>query len=144
MKKPFLTFLLIIIYIFVFGQKKEIRLGNYNSVDNKFEKWSILLLQKENRFVYKYGQGGCQGEVTGSWIKKGNYLLLENGSEYINNENNKTDLLQVNDTLAMEIPLPFYPNPGKVKWKIKGNSLKTEDEIDTGCFYEKGIHKLKE
>lgn len=114
--------LTIIILAFVFcsfyGQKDYNGLiGTYDSRDNRFEFYSIMILQKDNRFVYKYGVGGCQGEVTGNWIVENKKLKFTNDNEFLNNETT------------------FYPNLGLLYWTVKKFGIKPDEKVDN-CFFE--------
>ncbi len=75
-----LTILLTLICVATtFGQSSRDGLvGVYKSNANSFERYSMMTLEKNNRFVYKYGLGGCQGEVKGNWkvVDKKSFLKM--------------------------------------------------------------------
>lgn len=43
-----------------------------------------MILDKENRFIYKSGLGGCQTEVKGTWIVENKKLKFTNDTEFTN------------------------------------------------------------
>lgn len=100
-------------------------MGIYKSNGNSFERYSIMTLETNNRFVYKYGLGGCQGEVKGSWKNVDKKITFEN------------DPLFLNDTIVQ------YPNLGLTTWAVKTIGIKPEQAVDSGCLKEDNVH-LKE
>jgi hypothetical protein len=98
-------------------------IGVYKSTGDKFEKYSTLTLEKENRFIYKYGAGGCQGEVMGTWTIENKRLKLTNDKVFLNNE-----------TIV-------YPNLSLTTWTIKKTGVKPDKLIDSGCVKDNHLHK---
>jgi hypothetical protein len=94
----------------------------------EFEFWSIITLNQNHTFEYKYGVGGCQATITGKWTEEYGMLKLTNDLEY--SPKAKTDVMA-----------PSYPNLNNVLWKEKADGLKPLKEIDTGCFKTKKLHK---
>lgn len=127
----------IIILFFFDNQKIE---GTYYSVDNEFEKWSIMQLFANGTFKYKYGLSGCQGEITGKYFIFNKKITFKNDEifteAYIKKQ---TDSLKKIDSMSTEI-YPFYPDLNLVDWKIYKNAIKPISKIDTGCIIEKGKH----
>ncbi|TPV31169.1 hypothetical protein FJ651_15395 [Paucihalobacter ruber] len=132
----FLTFLLPL------GQNKTTELsGIYYSVDNKFEKWSIMELRENGTFKYKYGLSACQGDVTGTYTVNSNRIQFKNDKEFT-----KEYLEKERDSLNSIFPgigIPVIPDLSLTEWKIKKNSIKPISEIDCGCIIEKGKHKKR-
>jgi len=108
--------------------------GDYCSVNNKSERWSILSLKENQTFKYNYGLGGCQAIVTGKWTIKKNQLFLINDPQF-----NPVNHLG-NDSLK-KMPRPFYPDLSKTNWIVKTNWIKPIEIIDCGCLKENGKHK---
>ena len=123
---------LILIFCFsisFFGQNSEQKkdlLGVYNSQNNKFEKWSIIELKDDGKFIYKYGLSACQAEITGTYIVEKNIISFKNDSQYLNNNHEKFS--------------PIYPDMSLTKWVIKQNFIKPKKIINSGCVKEKGKH----
>lgn len=105
------------------GQETNDRLvGVYKAKDNAFEKWSILTLQRDKRFKYEFGVGGCQGEITGTWDTKENKLLMTTDKEFLDDEN------------------IFYPDMSLTTWSIRKKGIKPNGSVDSGCVKETRIH----
>lgn len=123
---------LILIFCFsisCFGQSSEQKknlLGIYNSQNNKFEKWSIIELKNEGKFIYKYCLGGCQAEITGTYVVAKNIISLKNDPEFLNNNREEFS--------------PIYPDMSLTKWIIMRNFIRPKKIIDSGCIKEKGKH----
>jgi len=147
-KKPNMAkFILIVMFLFQtlvsIGQTKSIELiGSYYSVNNKFERWSIIRLLEKQNFEYEYGVGGCQGKVTGKWTVERNFLKLVNDPKFNLNKKLENDtILLIDDSIKFSLPKPIYPNLGLTRWKIGNDWIKPVKSINTGCFKEKGKHK---
>lgn len=100
-------------------------IGVYKSNGNSFERYSIVTLETNNRFVYKYGLGGCQGEVKGTWKIVGKKMVFEN------------------DPIFLDDSTIHYPNLGLTTWTVKTIGIRPEQTVDSGCLKEDNIH-LKE
>ncbi|MGF1638992.1 MAG: hypothetical protein ACFCUU_18090 [Cyclobacteriaceae bacterium] len=124
--KQLILILLTIISLHVHGQSSsEGLVGIYESVGNKFERHSILILKKDSVFIYKYGVGGCQGEIKGNWIIENNKVRFTNDQEFLNHQ-----------TI-------FYPNLSLATWTVKKNAVKPDSLVDSGCIKENQIHLKK-
>jgi hypothetical protein len=125
-----------------FGQSKNSRLiGKYYSVNNKFEKQSIMELCENGIFKYKYSLSACQGQVTGKYTVVKNRIQFKNDKEFT-----KEFLEKERDSLNSIFPgieIPIIPDLSLTEWKIKNNSIKPITKINCGCFIEKGEHKRK-
>ena len=110
------------------GQKNDL-FGKFYSKNNGFEKWSIVELKKDGRFIYNYGLSACQAEITGTYIVVNKRIIFKNDLEFLND---KIDELS-----------PFYPDMSLTKWKIKKNFIKPENVVDSGCIKDKGKHFKK-
>lgn len=109
-----------------FGQSSRGGLvGVYKSNANSFERYSIMTLETNNRFVYKYGLGGCQGEVKGTWKVVDKKIVFENDAAFLNDS------------------IIHYPNLGLATWTVKTIGIKPEQAIDAGCVKDDNLH-LKE
>ena len=97
-------------------------IGVYESTSNKFERYSVLVLEKDNRFIYKYGVGACQGEVKGKWTIEDKRLKFTNDNEFLDNE-----------TIV-------YPNLGLSTWTVKKIGVKPEKAVDSGCAKDGELH----
>jgi len=137
---------LIILTLFslsTFSQKTSENLaGTYYSVNNKFEKWSILLLYDNYRFEYQYALGGCQAIVTGKWTIENKLLRLASDNEFDPNDTIGEKVI-INDTVTLSFNKTSYPNFSNFGWRISNNWLKPLGNIDNGCFIENGKHKKK-
>ena len=133
--KRFVLFISILLTsLAAFGQTTPKQLsGDYYSVKNKSERWSILSLLDNQTFKYNYGLSGCQAVITGRWTIKKNLLLLKNDTEFNSENQNASD--------SVKIPRPFYPDLSKTNWTVKTNWIKPNGTIDCGCFKENGKHK---
>lgn len=100
-------------------------IGVYESIANKFDRQSVLILDKDSRFIYKYGVGGCRGEVTGNWKIENKRLALTNDNEFLGN-----------DTIN-------YPDLGLSSWTVKRNGLKPDKIVDSGCLKDNKLHRKK-
>ena len=100
-------------------------IGIYESVDNKFERYSTLIIKHNNRFIYQAGVGACQVEVTGRWTIEDKKLKFVNDSEFLNND------------------IITYPDLSKANWKIKKFGVKPDSSIDSGCIVEEKIHRKR-
>jgi hypothetical protein len=99
--------------------------GQYVSVDSKFEKTSSLTLKTDSTFIYFYALSGCQNTIHGSWSAKNESIILHSG--------------YIKDTLV------YIPDLNNFRWTITKRGLKPNGTIDTGCFKEKSLHvKIKE
>ena len=139
--KP-IFFILLFAYLLPFEQNKTTDLiGVYYSVDNEFERWSIMELRENGIFKYKYGLSACQSEVTGTYSVEKNRIRFKNDREFT-----KEYLEQERDSLDSIFPgigIPIIPDLSLTEWKIKKNAIKPISEIDCGCITEKGKHKKK-
>lgn len=80
---PQITFILVLLTCFAKGQStREGLVGVYESTG--FDRHSTMILDKENRFIYKSGLGGCQTEVKGTWIVENKKLKFTNDTEFTN------------------------------------------------------------
>jgi len=122
-----LTILLTLIWVSnTLGQSSRGGLvGVYKSNANSFERYSIMTLEANNRFVYKYGFGGCQGEVKGNWKVVDKKIVFENDTEFLNDS------------------IIHYPNLGLTAWTVKTIGIKPGQTIDAGCLKDNNLH-LKE
>lgn len=108
------------------AQKSDEKIiGAYYSTANKFERYSILILENDNKFIYKYGVGGCQAEVKGNWRTEGKKLRLTNDDEFLNN-----DIIK-------------YPDMSLTTWSIKRTGVKPDKIIDSGCVKDNKLHVKK-
>ena len=107
------------------GSKKEI-VGRYGV--GGFEFLSILTLNENNEFEYRYAVGGCQAVVTGIWTEESGMVKLTSSSEFLPKAEP--------DSMA-----PKYPVFENTMLKVKAKGLKPVEEIDTGCFKTKKLHK---
>ena len=123
-----------------FGQNKQTELsGLYYSVDNEFERWSIMELSENGTFKYKCGLSACQSEVTGTYSVEKNQIRFKNDKEFTKEylEKERDSL----DSIFPGIGIPIIPDLSLTEWKIKKNAIKPISEIDCGCITEKGKHK---
>jgi hypothetical protein len=100
-------------------------IGVYKSNENSFERYSIMTLETNNRFIYKYRLGGCQGEVRGKWKIVDKKIAFENDPSFLNDS------------------IIHYPNLGLTTWTVKTIGIKPEGPVDSGCMKEDNLH-LKE
>ena len=84
-----------------------------------------MTLETNNRFVYKYGLGGCQGEVKGNWKLIDKKIVFENDAAFLNDS------------------IIHYPNLGLTTWTVKTIGIRPEQAIDAGCLTDDNVH-LKE
>jgi hypothetical protein len=118
--------LLTIISLNVRGQNSTDGLiGVYESKGNKFERYSILILNKDNVFIYKYGVGGCQGEIKGKWTIENKKVKLTNDQEFLNH-----------GTIV-------YPDMSLTTWTVKKIGVKPDKLVDSGCVKESQLHIKK-
>jgi hypothetical protein len=121
-----LAFILIFFTTTTFGQSRhDGLLGTYESIDNGFERYSIVALNQDNRFIYRSGLGGCQVEVTGTWTIENKKLKFTNDKEFL-----------VNNTIR-------YPNLGLTTWTIKKLGIKPDKIVDSGCVKDDKLHLRK-
>lgn len=121
-----LTFILLFFTTTTFGQGgHDGLLGTYESTDNAFERYSIVILDKEYRFIYKSGLGGCQVEVTGTWTIENKKLKFTNDKEFLDND------------------IIHYPNLGLTTWTIKKLGIKPDKIVDSGCVKDDKLHRRK-
>ena len=121
-----LTFILILFTTTVSGQRgHDGLLGTYESTDNGFERYSIMILNQDNRFIYKSGIGGCRVEVTGTWTIENKKLKFTNDKEFLDK-----------DTIR-------YPNLGLTTWTIKKLGIKPDKLVDCGCVKDDKLHRRK-
>ncbi|WP_130285984.1 hypothetical protein [Aquimarina brevivitae] len=115
--------------------------GTYYSVENGFERWSIMELSENGIFIYKYGLSACQAEITGTYSIENNRIRFKNDKEFTKEylESERESLVKLDSTFA-GIEIPIYPDLSLTEWKIKKNSIKPISEIDSGCITEKGKH----
>jgi hypothetical protein len=120
------SIVLTIISLTVRGQDSTDGLiGVYESMDNKFERYSILTLNKDKVFIYKYKVGGCQGEVKGKWTIENKKVRLTNDQEFLNHE-----------TIV-------YPDMSLTTWTVKKIGVKPDNLVDSGCVKENQLHIKK-
>jgi hypothetical protein len=103
-------------------------IGTYHSENNKFERLFVMQLNENDKFIYSYSLGGCQGEITGTYIVSNNRIKFSNDKEFLDDAKNS------------EFGKPIYPNLSLIEWKIKGNYIKPQSKINCGCFVENGKH----
>ena len=85
-----------------------------------------MILEKNNRFTYKSGLGGCQTEVKGTWTVENKKLKFTNDKEF-------TD----NGTI-------LYPDLGLTTWTIKKTGIKPDGLLDKGfCFKVDKLHRKR-
>ena len=101
-----------------------------------------MTLGPQNTFIYSYGIGGCQGEVTGTWTINNERIKFKNDDEFKTDSIGYVNLV-VNDTLTLKISKPFYPDLSITDWKIKSKSLIPIGIVDSGCLTERGRHRKK-
>ena len=125
--KLLLTIILTLIWtIKSYGQTSQDGLiGVYASSENKSERYSVMTLEPKNRFTYKYGLGGCQGEVKGQWKIINKKIAFENDPSFLNDS------------------IVHYPNLGLTSWAVKTIGIKPEQMVDTGCLKEDNLHFKK-
>jgi len=100
------------------GQTTENGLiGNYYSIENKFEKSAIIELKKDGTFEFKYALGGCQGEISGLWTIENKKIRFKNDLEYRN----------------------ALPDLSLFLWTVKKNGIRPDGEINCGCLKPKKI-----
>lgn len=106
-----------------FGQSNRRGLvGVYKSNGNSFERYSVMTLETNNRFVYKYGLGGCQGEVKGNWSVVDKKIVFENDAAFLNDS------------------ITHYPNLGLTTWTVKTIGIRPEQAVDAGCLKDDNLH----
>jgi hypothetical protein len=137
--------ILILTFLISIGQNKKTELnGTYYSVDNEFEKWSIMELQQNGVFKYKYGLSACQAEITGTYSVINRIIRFKNDREFTEKYlESERDSLIKSDSTFIGIGIPIYPDLSLTEWKIKKNSIKPISEIDCGCIIEKGKHRKR-
>jgi len=109
-----------------FGQSSRSGLiGVYKSNGNSLERFSIMVLDGNNRFTYKYGLGECHGEVKGTWKIVEKKIVFEN------------------DPIFLKDSIAHYPNLGLTTWAVKTIGIKPEGAVDSGCLKVDNLH-LKE
>jgi hypothetical protein len=124
--KILLTIILTIWIITSYAQLSEDGLiGIYKSNGNQFERYSIMMLEPNNRFVYKYALSGCQGEVKGNWKIVDKKIKFDNDPSYLNDS------------------IIHYPNLGLTTWTINRMGIKPEQIVDSGCMKEDNMHFKK-
>jgi hypothetical protein len=121
----------------LFSQTIELP-GTYSSVNNKFERWSIMKLNNDGTFSYNYGVGGCQATVTGTYKVDNTKIEFKNDSEFLSKSDEEQFII---DSLMIAIPTYYYPNLGLSHWRIGKDFIKPLSSIDTGCLEESGKHK---
>ncbi len=141
--KKYIIILALMLKANVYGQLPETTIyGTYYSKGNKFERWSIMTINSDSTFLYEYGVGGCQADISGTWARVNNFLVFKNDFEYTDEYFKSLDSTSaMNDTLVILMPKAFYPDLGRIWWKIKKRSIKPMKPIDTGCLIEKNNHK---
>jgi hypothetical protein len=121
-----LTLLLIFFTATTFGQGEHDRLlGTYESTSNGFERYSVVILNKGHRFIYKSGLGGCQVQVTGTWAIENKKLKFTNDKAFLDN-----------DTI-------HYPNLALTTWTIRKLGIKPDKKVDGGCMEDDKLHRRK-
>jgi len=83
------------------------------------------VLDKDNRFIYKSGLGGCQVEITGTWTVEKKKIKFTNDKEFMDNE-----------TI-------LYPNLGQTTWTVKKFGIKPDKGVDSGCVKDGKLHRRK-
>lgn len=112
-------------FTFQGDDKKEVT-GTYGI--GAFELLSVLTLKENNEFEYKYAVGGCQAVVTGTWTDKNGIVKLTSDTEFLPKAET--------DPMA-----PAYPIFDNTRWKVRTKGLQPVEEIDTGCFKTRKLHK---
>ncbi len=115
----------IISLAFLGQDSNDALIGVYESMDNKFERYSILILEKDKVFIYKYGGGGCQGEIKGKWTIANKKVKLTNDQEFLYHE-----------TIV-------YPDMSLTSWTVKKIGIKPDKLVDSGCLKENQLHIKK-
>jgi len=106
-----------------FAQSSQDKLvGIYSSNANKFERYSVMSLEADKRFTYKYGLGGCQGEVKGTWEISDRKVKFKN------------DLVFTSDSIVL------HPNLGLSTWSVNGRGIRPDQAVDSGCLKEDNLH----
>ena len=95
--------------------------GQYASVDNKFERSSVLRLNNDSTFIYYCMLGGCRDEINGKWFTK-------NKSIYLRADTSK-------NTIYYRVP-DLY----SISWTITKKGVKPSETINVGCIKEHGLH----
>ncbi|MBX2970102.1 MAG: hypothetical protein KF803_12090 [Cyclobacteriaceae bacterium] len=101
-------------------------IGEYFSIENKFESFSTMILEKDNRFIYSYGIGGCRGEVKGTWTIRDKKLEFKNDSTFLDNKIIK------------------YPDLGQTAWTVKKIGIQPDKIVDSGCVKSDKLHMKRE
>lgn len=114
----------ILVLTFPFSEQEPIE-GVYYASERIIS--SELRIKPKNRFEYFYRLGGCQSTVYGNWELSGKKIILIADDEYLKDSN--------------EEYTPIYPRFENFEWKIKRNGLTPNQEIDTGCFKIKKVHR---
>ncbi len=99
--------------------------GVYYSTDNRFERYSTMILSKDYHFIYKSGLGGCQVEVIGTWTIKDEKIWFTNDKKFLGN-----------DTIR-------YPDLSLTTWTIKRRGIRPDELVDSGCVKEHGLFKKR-
>ena len=101
-------------------------IGVYEAIDSKPDSivptYSILKIENNNRFTYKFGCGDIGGEITGTWTVNGKKLKLTNDKKYLDSK-----------TIT-------YPKINS--WTILPNGLKPDKTIEFWCKFGK-VHLKK-
>ncbi len=97
-------------------------IGEYFSLENKFESYSTMTLEKDNRFTYNYGIGGCRGEVKGKWTIENKKIRFENDTSFLHNK-----------TI-------HYPDLGQTTWTVKKIGIQPDKIVDSGCVKSDKLH----
>jgi hypothetical protein len=97
-------------------------IGEYFSIENKFESFSIINLERDNRFTYSYGIGGCRAEVKGKWKIQDKKLVFKNDSSFLNNKEIR------------------YPDLGQSTWTVKKTGVQPDKIVDSGCLKTDKLH----
>jgi len=120
-------------------------IGVYHSVNNTFERWSTMELGVDKIFWYHYGVGGCQATVTGSYEVIDGVIYFKNDTMFTDTyQQSQAHSIVVNDSLTIEVGVPYYPDLSLVEWTVGRRSIKPVATIYTGCMEEDRKHVRRE
>lgn len=138
-----ILFILFLIQVNIaIAQNNNSIIGTYYSVNNEFERWSIMKLSSDGKFIYSYGVGGCQANVTGVYKIRNNKLIFKNDPEFTKQHLDSINQeIVINDSTTINLPQPVYPDLSLVEWDVKKRYIKPTKPLDCGCLIESGKHK---
>jgi hypothetical protein len=128
----------------IFAQNNKSLIGTYYSINNDFERWSIMDLTSDGKFIYSYGIGGCQAQVTGVYKIRNNKLIFKNDPEFTKQHLDSINQeIVIDDSTTINLPQPIYPDLSLVEWNVKKRYIKPTKPVDSGCIVESGKHKKR-